>query len=829
MTGNTDGSYSCQGVVTPDGTMMVPQWTSAGDQIMVPAGDHMMIVAWPVEQEASCGGAWMVSPHSMAGPLQDMPQHQLQHQMPVSAMTHMQPQTLHQSYHPAQPQQMMHNSVTPPFAGHANTSCNSGPCCLEGPSWQLQVTEPQACKDTATHGKVFVHNSDGALKPLPNGNLDNFGSSRGRSPSPEATEDGLADAKIGGKIFVHSADGALHHVAQCSSAGELVEVDEMEEEKSGQGGKKVEEKEEDVFGDFFREHWRLDEEETWEDSWRYEPATDKRPPISLRSREQRMEELRALQAEQREHLEKQRQRQRRMEDLLQVQREEAQLRRAAETQSIPKLRVLQRNKDELHNYNQDRKPSLELSGLDASGQSRQVSRSAGVRGTSPGSSRGSSSAGSTTASTGDLVPPVPPPATSSALGAIGDRIHRQAQARPRASRQTSKEAAASSRDGVQGLLEEPRAVAGLILWQAYSRAAPPEPSPPSSSAPSRALKAAPAPKAANAASKRNKKASNQASSSRPAAKPHKPAPPPPPKKPERRKQPRRTSGPGFSFSDVLALPGVCWNQARSFASAVKRSLTGAAEVVAALLQVAVKATPGGAPALVVAAILALVAAFLAAIPSDDRGLTASGRHGHGYGYYYGPGYGYGQSYSGYRQAYSQSNARSYGYGQPYDQSYGQPSQSGYSSSDRSWPGYSADEVFRMSEAELTVLRQRMRHQGYDIPLSWSETQASAKARSKNGKPASDAEYAEATRQYFESLQNYFGAEQKGLKGGTSSKASTRKKTPREEAKLQKLLKRYNLPEHLLHTMDRDELVEGLEFMNHMGSVASAYFGDSSEL
>jgi len=785
MTGN------CQGVVAPDGTVMVPQWTAAGDQVMVPAGDQMnYIVAWPVE-DANCGGAWMV-PQSMAGNLQDMPQ--LQHQMQVSGMGHVQSQPLHQAYCPAQPQQMMHNSIAQPFAGHADPSGNSGYCYAEG--WQLQAAESQ---DTAVHGRVFVHDSDGALRAVP----PNFGTSSDSSPSPELTEE-PANSKIGGKIFVHSADGALHHVAQCSPAGELVEVDVLEEEKPGQkpgqAEKRIEvEEDPDVFGDFFREHWRLDEEENSEDLWRYE-GRGKQPVFSQRSREQRMEELRALQTEQQEHEERQRQRQRRMEDLLKLQREEEQLR------SVPKLRVLQRNKDALCNFNQDEQPSLKLSGLNVQGQSRPVGPDATLRGASPGSSIGSSSGGSTTASTGDLAPQVAPPATSSALGAIGDRLHMssmkgrlalEAQPQPRASRHKSKQACR------EGPLEH-RAVARLILRQAYSQAALLElPSLPSAS--SSAPKAAA--KAPTTVAQKRKKA-NQASSSRSAAAKPKPAPAPPvAKKPERRRQVERQA-PGLGFRDLLALPGRCWNQARSLLSATRRRLVGAHQAVAALLHVAVKATPGGAPALVVAAIFALVSAFLAAVPSDDRGLAASSGY-YSYGHAQRYGYRYGQSYPGYGQPYGQPSAMPYG--QPYGGSY---AYGGSSSSDGSWSGYSLDEVFSMSETELAMLRQQLIQQGYDVP-SWPETKASGKSRNKKRKSAGTIDK-EAARQTFQSLQD-----RKGQTGGTFSKASKTKSAAKVPTRkeLRQLLQRYGLPEDLQDTMEPEELVEGLEFMKRMQMVA----------
>jgi len=237
-------------------------------------------------------------------------------------------------------------------------------------------------------------------------------------------------------------------------------------------------------------------------------------------------------------------------------------------------------------------------------------------------------------------------------------------------------------------------------------------------------------------------------------------------------------------------------------------LVGAHEAVAALLNVAVKATPGGAPALVVAAFLALVSAFLAALPSDDRGLAASSGY---YSYGYDPRYGY--RHASYGQPYGQPSATPYGqpYGQPYGGSY---AYGGYGSSDGSWSGYSLDEVFSMSDTELDKLRQQLLQQGYDVP-SWPETKASGKSRNKKRKSAGNIDK-EAARQTFQSLQDL-----KGQTGGTFSKASTKKSAAKVPTRkeLRQLLQRYGLPEDLQDTMEPEELMEGLEFMKRLQMAA----------
>eukprot|EP00931_Biecheleriopsis_adriatica_P079767 TRINITY_DN5310_c0_g1_i1.p1 TRINITY_DN5310_c0_g1~~TRINITY_DN5310_c0_g1_i1.p1 ORF type:complete len:954 (+),score=240.12 TRINITY_DN5310_c0_g1_i1:96-2957(+) len=939
--GSSEDSFvGCSAVPAAGGATVMMQQS-------VPWGSPGMVVAWE-----TCNGAWvqlpqqngLVPPQSMAGNLQELPNQQVLQPMQMQAaqaayQAQPMPQMQTQGYPQAQQMQQMQAQWIPQGMQQMQSQALAQPHALPYPAAQQlpQMQAPPAampfacchaeaasssvlpCRDwegqqdasgqqRMGESKVFIHDSDGALRPvlqssLPSekgGNAAPSSRSLGDAlPAPsgdtsEASAKGrwadMADDEeephegTGCKIFMHSADGALTHVAQCSSGNAgLLEVNVIDRDASAKKASLLGEEGKDMFqelGNWNQEDLKFeDEEDDWaaDQSWgmRFWQMISKRrrvPPLSQRSRQERMQDLKNMQLEQEEL-----KRRRRMQELQRANCEQAlpegdavrgdwhqqpsnlQHQRIQDTQSSqqkPPLRVLQRGKDELQQYSQ-LKEQLKEGSLLAELHEVRGHQSHKNPAVTRGASASSRSSASTTASNGHLS------SDSSGLGsgaacrvsasllqdpailAVGDPSTLQRQVPSRIESPTPVrdrldeavvgcEAAASSSSGAPGsparapvteaLLREvygegaPQAAsssaAGVSADSAESRpgetvaaAVPSTTSGEAPSAPSRRKKA-------SAAGGRQAKQQAQLK-----AAPQPPQPPQPParkpEKPARYRKQQAAAGDSI-LQRLVALPGQASKQAVQFLSGTWRRVTGAAEAVVSLLRFAAKATPGGAPALVVAAFLALVSAYLAALPGGDEGIYRPwGRHGE-------------YVYRDYRDV-----ARSYQAGYP-SSSYASYANS-YSGYGNSYAGYAdshtgAQATF-LDEREFVRMLRKLGAEGRRESGSTAPKKGQKKKKSKaakRSKASENTESIEVARQYFDFLrQHRIGAE--GLRPGRYGsrwKSQELKSELPTRAEMAEILVRMGLPAELQDEMEPEELLEGLADMVQMqyeyyaGSVGS---------
>ncbi|CAE8719676.1 unnamed protein product, partial [Polarella glacialis] len=283
----------------------------------------------------------------------------------------------------------------------------------------------------------------------------------------------------------------------------------------------------------------------------------------------------------------------------------------------------------------------------------------------------------------------------------------------------------------------------------------------------------------------------------------------PPSAPSVRKAERRR--PQRATGDATP-QGSLWQSAAQLFTTSRDAMWYTSQATMSALRTLAKATPGGAPTLVVAAMMALLAAVLARIPSDDSGYHGRPTAWHGHSSYSGAGsrssYGYPSS-GAYYSAYGNPS-----YGNPsyeeasrrYDERLramegtgsgsGRTASSGRRDSKKANIASQAERKRAMQDLFLADLAGAAEEQCSRDPKSCSEAAEIQRAAGRNGNPSGSS---------IESLEALSG------------------RMPSNE-QWEEMLRRYDLPSPLKGGVQSQDVLDSYAYMMRLQSMADMYYG-----